>query len=212
MAGIFMPPMKLIFLALSLHNFSLKGHDFVFEETTCQNGFVISAFLLRMKLNEAGLLVNETGIDRTKTISLVSSTGSLSLCLFILSGDIALNPGPKYHYPCGACSKPVKVNQKGVQCDSCNAWYHTKCWRTTYCVYHTGNTPGIEQYQFQESLWPWSDPIPYPQRSSHRDCSIHTVPIYTIFGIWKCAKWLADGKYYILITALSHWLLFHARF
>lgn len=116
-----------LFLALSLHNFSLKGRDFVFEETTCQNGYVISASLRRMKLNEAGLLVNETGIDRTKTISLLSSTGSLSLCLFILSGDIALNPGPKYHYPCGARSKPVKVNQKGVQCDSCDAWFHTKC-------------------------------------------------------------------------------------
>lgn len=58
-----MAPMKLIFLALYLHNFSLKGHDFAFEDTTCQNGHVISPSLLRMKLNEAGLLVNETGSD-----------------------------------------------------------------------------------------------------------------------------------------------------
>lgn len=42
MAGIFMAPMKLIFHALYLQKFSLKGHDFAFEDTTCQNGNAIS--------------------------------------------------------------------------------------------------------------------------------------------------------------------------
>lgn len=48
--------------------------------------------------------------------------------LLILSGDIALNPGP-VKYPCGKCSKPVRKNQKGIQCEGtvCEQWHHIKC-------------------------------------------------------------------------------------
>lgn len=42
-------------------------------------------------------------------------------------GDILPNPGPNYKFPCGVCSKPVKSNQKGIQCETCDKWYHTKC-------------------------------------------------------------------------------------
>lgn len=47
----------------------------------------------------------------------------------LLSGDIELNPGPSrsYKYPCGVCSNPVKVNQKGICCDVCNTWLHIRC-------------------------------------------------------------------------------------
>ena len=45
----------------------------------------------------------------------------------LISWDIALNPGPNYKYPCGQCNKPVKRNQKGIQCDGCDLWLHTKC-------------------------------------------------------------------------------------
>ena len=45
----------------------------------------------------------------------------------LFCGDISLNPGPNYGYPCGVCPKPVKSNQKGTQCDYCSLWYHTKC-------------------------------------------------------------------------------------
>ena len=48
------------------------------------------------------------------------------LCL-ILSGDIELNPGPTYKYPCVRCEKPVRRNQKGIQCDTCDKWYHSNC-------------------------------------------------------------------------------------
>ena len=48
--------------------------------------------------------------------------------LLILSGDLELNPGPgNCKYPCGVCSRPVKKNQKAVQCDSCDTWIHKKC-------------------------------------------------------------------------------------
>ena len=67
MAGIFVALMKLFFLALCLHNLSLKSHNFAFEDTTCLNDYFISPSLLQMRLNEAGLLVNSTDNDRTKS-------------------------------------------------------------------------------------------------------------------------------------------------
>jgi hypothetical protein len=42
--------------------------------------------------------------------------------LLLLSGDIALNPGPTY--PCSDCNKSVRV---GVFCKTCNKWIHRDC-------------------------------------------------------------------------------------
>ena len=51
------------------------------------------------------------------------------LLLLLLAGDIEVNPGPvrKWKYPCGVCSAPVKSNQRGIQCDVCANWLHTRC-------------------------------------------------------------------------------------
>jgi hypothetical protein len=46
--------------------------------------------------------------------------------LILISGDIAENPGP-IKFPCGSCAKPVKKNQKGIQCEDCLFWHHIKC-------------------------------------------------------------------------------------
>lgn len=48
------------------------------------------------------------------------------------------NPGPAkpvYKFPCGICEKPVKSNQRGVQCDDCDVWFHTKCMSMPSAVY-----------------------------------------------------------------------------
>ena len=45
------------------------------------------------------------------------------------------NPGPtstiaktpRWKFPCGICEKPVKINQKGICCDTCDRWFHTRC-------------------------------------------------------------------------------------
>ena len=49
--------------------------------------------------------------------------------LLLLGGDIELNPGDKWKFPCGNCLKPVKSNQKGIQWDECDTWFHvsSKC-------------------------------------------------------------------------------------
>ena len=59
----------------------------------------------------------------------------LLLSLLLLSGDVKLNPGPQFKYPCGNCGKLVKANQRGIQCDSCNLWYHIHCMQMCSEVY-----------------------------------------------------------------------------
>ena len=44
--------------------------------------------------------------------------------LLLLSGDIALNPGP-VSYPCSKCSKGVRTS--AVLCTNCEMWIHGKC-------------------------------------------------------------------------------------
>ena len=56
-----------------------------------------------------------------------NSSGLFLLSLLLLNGNIETNPGPQYKYPCGVCSKAVKCNQKRIQCDTCEVWYHTRC-------------------------------------------------------------------------------------
>ena len=49
--------------------------------------------------------------------------GRLCILLMLsLAGDVESNPGP-VKYPCQICEKPVRMNQKGVACDSCDQWY-----------------------------------------------------------------------------------------
>ena len=61
-------------------------------------------------------------VYRRKSISLAL----LNYWLLLTAGDIEVNPGPVKH-PCGICSRPVKRNQKGIQCECCYYWLHTKC-------------------------------------------------------------------------------------
>ena len=44
--------------------------------------------------------------------------------LLLLSGDIALNPGP-VTYPCSKCSKGVRTS--AVLCTNCKIWIHWRC-------------------------------------------------------------------------------------
>ena len=57
--------------------------------------------------------IQATTFDTNPKFSILSS-------LLLLSGDINVNPGPTWKYPCGVCKKPVKSNQRGIQCDSCD--------------------------------------------------------------------------------------------
>ena len=43
--------------------------------------------------------------------------------LILLSGDIALNPGPTY--PCSICDRGVRSSS--IYCHACNKWTHSRC-------------------------------------------------------------------------------------
>ena len=46
--------------------------------------------------------------------------------LLLVAGDVEPNPGP-VRFPCTVCQKPVKCNQRGIQCSICANWTHAKC-------------------------------------------------------------------------------------
>ena len=46
--------------------------------------------------------------------------------MILMSGDIAINPGP-IKCPCGQCGKSVRSNQRVIQCEECLYWQHIKC-------------------------------------------------------------------------------------
>ena len=46
--------------------------------------------------------------------------------LVVLAGDVSLNPGPETDH-CALCTKGCRKNQRAVQCDECDRWFHAKC-------------------------------------------------------------------------------------
>ena len=42
---------------------------------------------------------------------------------------------PKWKFPCIECAKPVKSNQKGIECTICIKWVHLKCTNLTQDQY-----------------------------------------------------------------------------
>lgn len=46
--------------------------------------------------------------------------------IVLLSGDVMRNPGPIKDLG-AVCSKGCRKNQKAIQCNSCDGWFHAKC-------------------------------------------------------------------------------------
>ena len=132
-------PELLIFV---IYIFSLASTDVQLpgESTDPSIGLRISASLTNISLYRANLF-QELCSGRlaifTRIVSSVQSKpGVDNLSLLMLCGDILRNPRPEWKYPCGVGQKPVKSNQKGLQCDSCDLWYHTNCCRVNDIVYN----------------------------------------------------------------------------
>ena len=49
----------------------------------------------------------------------------LNLLLFLMSGNVYLNPGPII--PCSVCAGNVTWRGKSVQCCTCSKWVHLRC-------------------------------------------------------------------------------------
>ena len=75
-----------------------------------------------------GKAPDATGQPRWRRPVKNSAFGFYGVLLLLLSGDVSLNPGPRScKFSCGTCGKPVRDNQAGIQCDSCDRWLHCKC-------------------------------------------------------------------------------------
>ncbi|XP_056004379.1 uncharacterized protein LOC125659658 isoform X2 [Ostrea edulis] len=59
---------------------------------------------------------------------------ALLKCILLLCGDVSPNPGT-VRFPCSTCRKPVKSNQKAIQCDFCELWVHLKCTNLDLAAY-----------------------------------------------------------------------------
>ena len=60
--------------------------------------------------------------------------------LLLIGGDTELNPGDKFDL----CSKTEKSNQRGIQCDECDSWYHAKCGNVSKELFNVlANSPCI---------------------------------------------------------------------
>ena len=70
---------------------------------------------------------NWIGLSSRRPLCFSSRPSFLSLCLVLLSGDIEQIPGPGPCHPCGSCSRAVRANQRGIFCEVCYSWFHTKC-------------------------------------------------------------------------------------
>ncbi|XP_048586113.1 uncharacterized protein LOC125568277 [Nematostella vectensis] len=136
MAANFLTPVFIAFLAIL---FNQKLH-YSPNLTSGINGFGLNCILANSESILTGLEAFYSHNIRANKMNVGRSSSEhkhLLLCLLLLGGDIQLNPGPKLKFPCGSCNKPVKSNQKGIQCDNCNLWYHTRCCSINDDLYYT---------------------------------------------------------------------------
>ena len=98
------------------------------EETPRGPGAVLFAPSRLLPYGTGGHAVVCALPGRRCSIMFFRPAASSSYCfwLLLLAGDVATNPGP-VRYPCTVCAKPVRANQRGVICDTCDLWTHAKC-------------------------------------------------------------------------------------
>ena len=53
------------------------------------------------------------------------SKGTDLFILFILAGDIEMNPGPRFQ--CGLCKKYCKASDRLIECEECEKLFHASC-------------------------------------------------------------------------------------
>ena len=98
------------------------------DETADRVLFAPDHFLLSEYPSSVAIEVGRKKITPS-TMSMIYCTGqSLNCCywLLLLSGDIQVNPG-RVEHSCTMCKKPVKRDQWGICCDTCDEWSHARC-------------------------------------------------------------------------------------
>ena len=99
-------------------NSTLKPHKTISRDYFLSPEYFIDVY---QKMDQqTGGLQNWHAISKMK----LKGYKSFFQILILLSGDVALNPGPT-QYPCSFCGKGVGAGS--VKCSLCDKWIHSKC-------------------------------------------------------------------------------------
>ena len=75
---------------------------------------------------------------RRRAVPSFTTDHHVTTWILIMCGDVELNPVPRRPadiFPCGLCDLAVSWSEHGVQCDSCEMWFHTTCHSMSESVY-----------------------------------------------------------------------------
>ena len=125
-----------------LQNTSLIGESYWDVPSVCGTAFaVFSPGLQRNVYDTARNCFQPHGRRylSTRISRYPNSEASFTLTRLVISGDIALNPGPatsdNSSTCCSVCKKQVLVNHRAIECDICCYWCHIRCGEVLLCEY-----------------------------------------------------------------------------
>ena len=121
----FSAPCFVLVFALFLHYKTKQTVDSGPEIDAIANGLKFSYIRSLISLNEEAYARHSSRRDKSNMAPELCAR-NLLYGLLLLCGDVLENPGPAKNL-CGLCDKPVKRNQKAVECEECFKWYHVKC-------------------------------------------------------------------------------------
>ena len=146
---------------------------------------------------------------------------TIALYLLVLAGDLELNPGPVSN-PCGLCQKGCRSNQRAIQCDQCDRWFHAKCLHmsqeeysrlgepslTWYC--HTCLLPTADLNSVSTPVMIASEATPRnnspPVKIKSRGLKIAHLNIRSLLGKLDQLKLLMSSKPFDILTLSETWL------
>ena len=131
----FRAPITLLFLGLFIHcNLTPRYR----EDTSTYYSSNISEIKLQSICSPGfEVFLASQPCQRRAAIFVQKPKSCFLLNLLLLFGDVNVNPGPAWKFPCGLCKKPVKCNQRGIKCDSCDSWLHVCCLEMNIDDYET---------------------------------------------------------------------------
>ena len=112
--------------------------------------------IFRRSVTSGKIKTNKT---EAPILSLSQRKKHFLLLMLMIAGDIHINPGPNWKHPCQVCGKPVKCNQRGICCDYCELWSHTKCIGMTNEVYLDYQNNEQLSWSCLSCLFPYSDSL-----------------------------------------------------
>ena len=134
----------------------------------------------KKKLDMAPYLKLKAGLRLTK-LTLYATY------LILIAGDIERNPGP-IKDPCCVCSKGCHRNQRAIQCDECNGWFHARCVYMKKAEYNKLSNTSLS-WQCLKCLYPGelfdssiSDRTVNSPGINHQNCSIYSTEFRIVRG------------------------------